>query len=41
MGFEEDNADEESFILTEAIMTNGIITTHYCFYWYIIHCLDD
>ena len=25
MGFEEDNADEESFILTEAIMTNGII----------------
>ena len=25
MGFEEDNADEESFILTEAIMANGII----------------
>ena len=25
MGFEEDNTDEESFILTEAIMTNGII----------------
>lgn len=25
MGFEEDNADEEFFILTEAILTNGII----------------